>query len=97
MGDALRTSLRRIDRVRVLDHGAELCGIVTITVEGHSPEQLVASLRKRGINTSWSDLGSGLLDFQDKGVESALRISPHYFNTDEELARLEAELRRLVG
>lgn len=97
LGDDVRAALSRIDRVRVLDQGAELCGIVTITVEGHSPEQLVASLGERGINTSWSDLGSGLLDFQDKGVESALRISPHYFNTGEELERLEAELRQIVS
>ena len=37
------------------------------------------------INTSSVDRVSAVLDFDDKGVEGALRVSPHYYNTDEEL------------
>jgi selenocysteine lyase/cysteine desulfurase len=87
----LRSELGRLPGVRVLDRGPELCAIVTIHVEGRSPVALVGALRERKINTTAMDLGSGLLDFEDKGVAGALRLSPHYYNTEAEIqATVEA-------
>lgn len=85
LAGALRSRLDALDRVRVLDRGADPCAIVTVSVEGHAPAQLVDRLRERGINTSAVDLASGLLDFQDKDVDGALRLSPHYYNTEDEV------------
>ncbi len=45
----------------------------------------MAALRHRSINTSASLWEYAVLDFGDKAVEGAVRISPHYYNTREEI------------
>ena len=37
-----------------------------------------------------------VLDFDDKGVESAIRVSPHYYNTEEEIEELASVLSALI-
>ena len=41
-------------------------------------------------------LESAVLDFQDKGVAGALRLSPHYYNTHDEVEAAVAALRQRV-
>jgi selenocysteine lyase/cysteine desulfurase len=92
----LRERLAALPGVRVLDRGSELCAIATIHVTGQNPAALVQQLRERGINTSSVDRTSAVIDFDEKGVEGALRISPHYYNTEEELEVVVEALRELV-
>jgi selenocysteine lyase/cysteine desulfurase len=93
---SLRVRLDRIPGVRVLDRGSTLCAIVTCWVEGREPEEMVELLRGRGINASAVDLASGVIDFAEKGVTGALRISPHYYNTEEELETLAGTLEEML-
>ena len=87
----LRRGLALVDGVRVLDRGPQLCAIVTADVAGRDPATLVDVLRREGINTSALDRASGVLDFDAKGVSGALRLSPHYYNTEAEIdAAVEA-------
>jgi selenocysteine lyase/cysteine desulfurase len=81
----LRSRLAAMDRVRVLDHGPELCAIVTVALDGIDPARAVAELRDQGINTSAVDRTSAVIDLDDKGAPAALRLSPHYFNTESEI------------
>lgn len=83
----LRTALDAMAGVRVLDHGAELSATVTTHVEGRRPADLVAELRSRGINTSAQTRLDAVMDFDAKEVDGALRVSPHYFNDDEDIGR----------
>jgi selenocysteine lyase/cysteine desulfurase len=92
----LREKLAELPGVRVLDKGPTLCAIVTVHVAGHDPAVLERTLRERGINTSWIDRVSAVLDFDEKGVEGALRISPHYYNTEEELELMVEALREIT-
>ena len=94
--ERLRDALDAVENVRMLDRGAERCAIVTVHVEGRSPPDLVKALRERGINASSLDLASGLLDFEEKGVEAALRLSPHYYNTEDEIDTAVRVLEELV-
>ncbi len=94
---SLRTSLSRIQSVRVLDRGPRLCAIVTIAVEGAAPRDIVTFLRDRDVNTSWMDASSAVLDFADKEVGGAVRLSPHYYNTDDEVERVVGHLAEYVG
>ena len=63
----------------------------------YAVQDLVVALRARGVNTSAVDRTSAVLEFDDRGVTGALRISPHYYNTYEELDAFLVELRRLVS
>ena len=97
LADRLRSLLAGTEGVRTLDRGAELCAIVTASVEGWRPQDLVRELRARGINTTGQGSVDAVIDYDAKGVAGSLRISPHYFNTDEELATLVAALEELLG
>lgn len=96
LANRLREGLAALDGVRVLDRGTHPCAIVTAEVRGWTPPALVDELRAAGINTSALDQASGLLDFDDKGVTGALRLSPHYYNTEGEIDRaVEAVAERV--
>ena len=97
LADQLRSMLRGIDGVRTLDRGPTLCATVTASVEGWRPPDLVRELRERGINTSGQESTDAVIDYEEKGVDGSLRISPHYFNTEEELATLIEALEELVA
>lgn len=87
-----RSLLAELPGVRVLDRGAELCGIVTAHAEHWQPQVLLEKLGAAGINCRVSSLPSARIDFPRKGVDWALRISPHYYNTEEEVRQCVAEL-----
>ncbi len=93
----LRARLSEVDGVRVLDRGAELGAIVTVSVDGWIPSELVLTLRARGINTSSQTRLDAVLDYDSKGVDGALRISPHYFNTDQEVDIAVEAIRELTS
>jgi selenocysteine lyase/cysteine desulfurase len=85
LSDNLRTQLAAIEKVRVLDKGPEVGGLVTFHVEGSDPKFIVSELLKRKINVVPSYRAFGIIDFDEKGVEWAVRASPHYYNTIEEV------------
>jgi selenocysteine lyase/cysteine desulfurase len=92
----LRAALPDVPGVRVLDRGTTLSAIVTASVEGHDPADLVAALRLRGINTSSQTRIDAVLDYDAKGVDGALRMAPHYFNTESDLDALVQALTEIV-
>ena len=92
-----RRGLAGIPGVRVLDRGADPCAIVTASIEGREAPEIVAALRERGINSSASLGWYGIYDFAEKGVTSALRFSPHYYNTEEEVDAGVAAVADIVG
>jgi len=91
----LRSKLGALPGMRVLDRGNELAAIVTVEVAGREPEELVALLRQKGINTSASLRGYAVIDMDEKKVAGALRISPHYYNSEEEIELVVDALRPL--
>jgi selenocysteine lyase/cysteine desulfurase len=96
LGQRLREQLGSIPQVRVLDRGSELCGIVSAAIDGRDPGELVSALRARGINTSAQQREYALLDFDDKRITASLRISPHYYNTEEEIDQALSAIRELL-
>jgi len=92
----LRERLGEIREVRVLDRGRERCAIVTVDVADRDAAELKLELRTRGINTSSADRKSGVLDMDEKGAATALRLSPHYYNTEDELDAAVTALAELA-
>lgn len=93
----LRERLAALPGVRVLDRGRERCAIVTIEARGRDAADLKLRLRERGVNTSSADRSHGVLDMDDKGATTALRFSPHYYNTEDELEGAVRALADLVA
>jgi selenocysteine lyase/cysteine desulfurase len=91
-----REKLARLAPVRVLDRGRELGAIATAAVDGRDADELKLALRERGVNTSVSRRESGVIDMDRKGAVSALRVSPHYYNTREEIDAAVAVLEELI-
>ncbi len=93
----LRRKLAEVSGIRVLDRGSDLAALVTMEVAGWDATELSKLLRTRGINTSASLRAYAVIDMDEKRVSSALRLSPHYYNTEEEIERAVAELRSVIA
>ena len=92
---SLRDKLRALPGFRVLDRGKELAAIVTVEVPAWDASDVVEFLRARKINTSASLREYAVIDMEEKHAASALRVSPHYYNTEDELNILIAALQSL--
>lgn len=85
LAERLRAALARPPTVRVLDQGRVRCALVTAAFDGLDARELVTFLAARHINVVASLREFGQLDFGSKRVDTALRLSPHYFNTEDEI------------
>ena len=97
LAEQLRDALGVLPGVRVLDRGASRCAIVTVTFEGRHADPVVRALKERGINTVSSLREYGIYDFDAKRVESAVRLSPHYYNTEAELDAAVAAVKEILA
>jgi len=89
----LRGKLSELRGIRVLDRGSELAATVTVEVAGWEASELSRVLRTCGINTSASLRAYAVIDMDEKRAASALRLSPHYYNTEDEIDRVVDELK----
>ena len=96
LAEYARARLAELPGVRVLDRGAERCAIVTVEPAGRPGAEIKLALRDRGINTSSPDREDAVIDMDEKGARSAIRISPHYYNTADEIDRAVGALGELL-
>ena len=94
--ERFRQGIGSIKGLALLDLGKELSSIITVRIPRWQPKAMLEALRKKNINTSISYRDFALIDFEKKGVDWALRVSPHYFNTEEEIDILLNALRELA-
>ena len=92
----LRSRLSGLSGIRVLDRGSQLAAIVTIEVAAWDATKLSKLLRTRGINSSASLRAYAVIDMDEKRAASALRLSPHYYNTEEEIDRVVEQLKAVT-
>ncbi|MDX1667093.1 MAG: aminotransferase class V-fold PLP-dependent enzyme, partial [Saprospiraceae bacterium] len=83
-----RDRLSKLPGIRILDRGEKRCGIISVEVSGWEAAPFKARLDRRGINTSIVYRQSALLEYEARQLQWALRISPHYYNTREEIDAL---------
>jgi selenocysteine lyase/cysteine desulfurase len=93
----LRSKLETIAKIRVLDKGPELGGLVTFTVENADPLKIVNGLLKRKINVVPSYRAFGVIDFDEKKVQWAIRASPHYYNTVTEIETFVESVKEIIS
>lgn len=90
----LREGLDALPGATVRDLGAERCGIVSFTLDRHEPAIIKETLAGQRINVSASRRTSTLLDMSARNLDSVVRASVHYYNTESEVDRL---LEALAG
>lgn len=91
-----REQFSALPNVRVLDQGSQRCGIVTLHVGGVEPAAVAKALEAANINAGISTTKNAVIDFQEKGVDWALRIAAHYYNMVSEVDEAVAVVRQLV-
>jgi selenocysteine lyase/cysteine desulfurase len=96
LSNYLRQQLEGIDEVRVLDRGPQLGALVTFHVNELKPQFIVSELLRRKINVVPSFRNFAIIDFDEKGVEWAIRASPHYYNTIEEIDELVEAVQEII-
>ncbi len=97
LGAGLRERLRELPGVTVHDRGTQRCGIVTFTVDGHGPGDVVQRLAGAGVRVWTVPAVAAQLDLGRRGLPEVVRASVHYTSTEEELdlvTNLVAELPR---
>lgn len=92
LSETLRTNLRN-SGFKVLDIGKKLSSIVTFCGPDNDLENIQKVLREHNVFFSASYKHSALIDFTDKKVDGAVRLSPHYFNTIEEIEKVSNILK----
>jgi len=97
LAEYARARLANSPGVRVLDRGPELCAIVTIAIADRDTTDIKLALRARRINTSSPQREDAVIDMDEKQTASALRISPHYYNTTEEIDTAVEAITEIVS
>lgn len=91
-----RQRFAEIEGLRMHDgEGGELSGIVTLTIENKSSEEIHAELMRNRVNSSICRPFSSLTDMEAKGLSSCNRLSLHYYNTEEEIERVADILQNI--
>lgn len=88
LSNYFREKLTKIDGLQIYDQGSKKCNIITIRLAGYSLDEMKAILDKHCVYFSVSTLEWGVLDYNKKGVDGTIRLSPHYYNTKEEVDRI---------
>ncbi|WP_206428413.1 aminotransferase class V-fold PLP-dependent enzyme [Mycolicibacterium stellerae] len=85
LGVRLRDGLAAVDGVTVHDLGRERCAIVTAKVAGVASTSVAEALAAQRINVSTTVPDHNQFDI--RGVHPLVRLSPHYYNTEDEVDR----------
>lgn len=93
----LRSRLSALPGVRIHDRGLVQCGIVSFTVEGREPAAIQRVLKEQHIHVTESACKTTLLDLSERGLESVVRASVHYYNSEEEVERFVQAIEMLLS
>lgn len=97
LAELLRSRLSTTPGVVVRDLGAKKCGIVTFTAKDVDALFIKKELAKRRINVTVSTRVWTRLDMEDRNIESLVRASVHYYNTDDEIERFCEAVSEIVS
>ncbi len=85
LADYTRQKLTAIPGLSLLDMGSRLSNIITFHIHGARLESIEKDLSDAQVTYSVSRRRNAVIDMDRKGIDWALRFSPHYFNTVNEL------------
>lgn len=91
----LRDGLGTLKTVQPTDPGRHLSAIVTFRHNQLSPNAIKDRLERHDIAVQVASVEHTRLDLDARGIEKTVRVSPHYYNTEEEIDRFLAVLESL--
>jgi cysteine desulfurase / selenocysteine lyase len=97
LAEELRLRLESVAGVTVHDGGHARSAIVTFTSDRHGAPQVREQLVARHINCSVSTASSARLDQDARLLPEVVRLSPHYFNTENEIDVVARAVADVVG
>lgn len=84
LAESLRAGLHN-KGFKILDQGNNLCSIVTFCAPDDNIGNIYKILKENNVYFSVSNKSNALIDFTLKNLDRAIRLSPHYFNTADEI------------
>ncbi|MEM9063247.1 MAG: aminotransferase class V-fold PLP-dependent enzyme [Pseudomonadota bacterium] len=96
LADFCRARIAEKPGLIVRDLGNQRCGIVSLEAEGRDATALVAEMGHRGFAIGTSSAASTRVDFERRGLPTLIRIAPHYYNTEDEIAACVDALSALM-
>jgi len=84
----LRENLAAIAGITLYDRGSTQCNIITFRKAGKTQADFQEHFLQHQVYYGISQKAQGQIDFEKKGIDWAVRLSPHYFNTEEEMDRV---------
>lgn len=85
LANLIRQSLAEVPGLINLDRGENLGGICSFTLREKEGLWVKKQLDAKGIHSSLQLKEGALIDFSRKKTDWAIRLSPHYYNTEEEI------------
>lgn len=95
LADRARDGLARLPGVTVHDLGTIRTGLVSFAVDGVAPQALRQRLAAEGINLGANGRTYTPLDLIDRDLGDLMRLSPSYYNTEDEIDRAVDAVGRL--
>lgn len=83
----LRNGLAALKTVIPTDPGPDLCAIVTFQHRTHAPDVVKKMMEQQKIAVQVSSVDHTRLDLDARGISKTIRVSPHYYNTEDEINR----------
>ncbi|WP_367388422.1 aminotransferase class V-fold PLP-dependent enzyme [Lewinella sp. LCG006] len=96
LAQELRAALQEHAGIQIMDRGENLGAIVTCYLPQQQPQALLTQLRQEKIHASISGIANAQYDLQRKNVPWVLRLSPHYYNTTEEIQILTKKIFKII-
>ncbi len=90
-----RKKMINTEGVKLYDEGSHLCNILTFRIKDLSLETIQKALNNAKVNYSVVLKKMAQIDFAHKGIDWALRFSPHYYNTKEEVDKAVEVISKL--
>ena len=91
----LRKELENISSIQLQDKGEHLCNIVSFSVPNRDQHQTKQYFSSKGINIYTTPKSSALIDYEEKGIDWTVRVSPHYYNTEDEIGKFIEAVKQL--
>ncbi|WP_449387421.1 aminotransferase class V-fold PLP-dependent enzyme [Chryseobacterium lineare] len=93
LSQTLRNNLQN-SGFKIWDIGKNLSSIVTFSGPEGDLENIQKVLKENNIFFSTTYKNSALIDFTKKNINGIVRLSPHYFNTEEEIETVSELLKQ---